>query len=218
MSKSFLKNFCVPFVSVLEKTLKLSKQEAVNLLAKSISEYVNKDNENVCDYVYVRSPKKGKKCCNLVDKKSSKFCSKHIKKDIEEDKVVAKKKEQPEKIKTVKNKMITCLSKSIEQFVNKKKPVNIKVQRNQFGNYQCIDNILLINPVTQEIIGIQNDDGRIDDLTIKDIEFCKDNNLLYKLPLNLSTNSDKPVEFVETQEVSLELENEDDDDFEDFEE
>ena len=106
------------------------------------------------------------------------------------------------------SELSTCLKALVEKSV-----AMIRVERNSFGNYQCLDEKIknfLIDPVSLEMIGIQNEDGKILDLSKSDIELCKELGYLFRLPLNLSekkensdfSNEKKEIEEDETCEQS----------------
>ena len=160
--------------------------------------------DKICEYIFQRSPKKGVKCTSCVDKKSEQFCSKHINKDITKVKKIVEKKVKPvEKVRTQKyvksSELSTCLKALVEKSV-----AMIRVERNSFGNYQCLDEKIkkfLIDPVSLEMIGIQNKDGNISDLSKSDIELCKELGYMFRLPLNLSEKKDGTVDNKEKKEV-----------------
>jgi len=161
------------------------------------------DSGKICEYIFQRSPKKGEKCGSKVDKNSEKFCSKHIKKENEKVKpVVEKKVKVVEKIKTQKRVKSQELSQKLSVFVenavshNRGSPF-IKVERNKHGNYQCLDEKIskfVIDPQTLEMIGIQRDDGSIEELSKSDIDICKELGYNFKLPLSLSSATNQQDE------------------------
>lgn len=161
------------------------------------------DDGKICEYMFQRSPKKGEKCGSRVDKNSEKFCSKHIKKENEKVKpVVEKKVKVVEKIKTQKRVKSQELSQKLSVFVenavshNRGSPF-IKVERNKHGNYQCLDERIskfLIDPQTLDMIGIQKDDGGIEELSKSDIDICKELGYNFKLPLSLSSTTNQQNE------------------------
>lgn len=202
---SFVNSFCVPFVSVIQKYLKVSEKEALDLVLEGVKSYAK--TTKTCEYIYLRSPKKGHRCESSIDKKSDKFCSKHMKKGTEEKKKVVKKKETTEKVRTKKNKEVTEFKESLQSFINKQKSVPlIKVCRNKYGNYQQLDSDFIIDPVTKEVIGLQKED-RVEDLTKNDIDKCLAMNLKYRLPLSLSEER----EHIESTNDVIEQEDFDDD-------
>lgn len=212
---SFVNSFCVPFVSVIQKYLKVSEKEALNLVIEGVKSYTN--SSKTCEYIYLRSPKKGHRCENSIDKKSDKFCSKHMKKGTEEKKKVVKKKETTEKVRTKKNKEVTDFKESLQSYINNQKTIPvIKVSRNKYGNYQQLDSEFIIDPVTKEVIGLQKDD-KVEDLTKEDIEKCVELNLKYRLPLSLSEEREVIESSSNNEEEEDWVEEEDDDCYEDDE-
>jgi len=177
---------------------KEKKEEKKTKRKKNVS-----DDGKTCEYVFQRSPKKGEKCCSRVDKNSEKFCSKHIKKENEKVKpVVEKKVKVVEKIKTQKRVKSQELSQKLSVFVenavshNRGSPF-IKVERNKHGNYQCLDEKIskfIIDPQTLDMIGIQRDDGSIEELSKSDIDICKELGYNFKLPLSLSSATNQQDE------------------------
>jgi hypothetical protein len=163
----------------------------------------------VCEYVYVRSPKKGERCSSYVDKKSDKYCSKHIKKDVEkpeqkDDKKTKKK--AVEKIKTEKTKKINEFSDKLQSFINSKTPL-IKIERNADGHYVIYDTSIVVNPMTLEAyakLKADSSKGELEELSKTDVEYCKENNIKYTLPSNLSTEEKRQTEAEDTDVQELE--------------
>jgi hypothetical protein len=158
-----------------------------------------KEESKLCSYTYQRGTKKDVKC-NLPCKQDSSFCSRHCKKtdDKKKDKVINK------KVETIKviNKLM------------KIKPT-LEINRNKFGNFETPNNLVYdIN--SKEIIGFQNTNGSIRDLIKTEIEWCKDNNLKFKLPFNLNIEQNNTLKL--PAENTLELEEEFNEDYEEQEE
>ena len=63
---------------------------------------------------------------------------------------------------------------------------HIQIRRNSFGNFEHQETRLVFNKETQEVIGKQNDDGTLSDLTKEDIEMCNKYKFKYVLPENLN--------------------------------
>lgn len=63
---------------------------------------------------------------------------------------------------------------------------HIQIRRNSFGNFEHHETRLVFNKETQEVIGKQNDDGTLSDLTKEDIESCNKYKFKYVLPENLN--------------------------------
>lgn len=64
------------------------------------------------------------------------------------------------------------------------------VRKNAFGNHEHPETHLVFNIKTSEVIGRQNDDGSIMDLTDDDIQNCKKYKFSYQIPDNLDKNTD----------------------------
>jgi len=180
-----------------EKQKKKSVKKSEKVEKKKKAEHIEENTGKVCEYIFVRSPKKGQKCSSRIDKKSEHYCSKHIKKPEEKDDTKAEKKvnkKPADKIKTEKTKAMNQLSESLKNFIDNKKTTQIRIERNKHGNYECVDEKLcglLVDPVTLEVFGTQDESGRINELTRDSIALCKEVNLLYKLPLSLSQIDDE---------------------------
>ena len=159
----------------------------------------SKEEAKLCSYTYQRGRKKDVKC-TLPCKQESNFCSRHCKKtdDKKKDKVVNK------KVETIKviNKLM------------KIKPT-LEINRNKFGNFET-PNSLVYDINSKEIIGFQNTNGSIRDLCKTEIEWCKDNNLKFKLPFNLNLEQNNTAKL--PVENTLELEEEFNEDYEEQEE
>jgi hypothetical protein len=155
-------------ISSIHKSIQKMKHEH-NMPDNNISKSSSKDEAKLCGYIYQRGTKKDVKC-TLPCKQESNFCSRHCKKtdDKKKDKIVNKK---VESIKVI-NKLL------------KIKPT-LEINRNKFGNFET-PNSLVYDINSKEIVGFQNTNGSIRDITKTEIEWCKENNLKFKLPFNLN--------------------------------
>lgn len=178
----------------MDKNDKAEKKESKSKKStnKSSRKSRSKKKEEICEYVYVRSPKKGERCCFNVDKKSDKYCSKHLKKDSEkvEQKEDKKAKKKPvEKIKTEKTKRINEFSDKLQNLITSKTPL-IKIQRNSGGYYVMQGTRIVINPSNLEAYARlkEEKDNELEELGKTDVEYCKENNIKYTLPSNLSSD------------------------------
>lgn len=184
--------------TVIENIMKESREE--NKESKENKESVKKSKktttksrkkskpEIICEYIYVRSPKKGERCSSLVDKKSTKFCSKHISKETDKQETKDDKKDKKktvEKIKSEKTRKMNDMSEKLQSFINSSIPL-IKIERNNDGLYLLQDTRIIINPSTLEAYGYLNDENNSVELRKNDIEMCKELNIKYQLPSNLS--------------------------------
>lgn len=107
-------------------------------------------------------------------------------------------KKTPVKNEIVKNDVVKKLTLNI--------PV-VPVRRNDHGNYEHPESSLVFNHKTQEVIGTQNSDGSISELTEDDIENCKKFKFNYILPSNLdktSTLDDVEVDELDDDEIEVE--------------
>lgn len=88
----------------------------------------------------------------------------------------------------------------------------IVIRRNSHNNYEHQESGLVFNNKTSHVIGRQNDDGTIDELTEEDINQCNAFKFKYKLPQNLDKLSSNDVKVEELEESDEES---DDDEIED---
>ena len=70
---------------------------------------------------------------------------------------------------------------------NIKKTV-VEITRNKWNNYVHTDSDLVFNNTSQKVIGKQNSDGSISELTIGDINICKQLGFKFILPENLDSS------------------------------
>jgi len=206
------------------KSSKTSEKKNEKKSEKGRKKKENSENKKECEYIFQRSPKKGVKCTCKVDKTSERYCSKHIKKDNDKVKPVVEKKEKVvEVIKTQKRVKVQELKGIIKNYVEKQKESPfVRVERNKFGNYQCVDEKitnLLIDPQTLEIFGRQKDDGGIQELSKSEVEICKELGYMFKIPINLSDGKSNNFDKDDKDENTVAIHNEDtDDDCEMYEE
>jgi len=93
---------------------------------------------------------------------------------------------------------------------------SVEIRKNKFGNFEHFESGLVFNNETKTVIGIQNQNGKIDSLKDKDIETCKKYKFKYVLPENL--NVDKGLSNVKVDDLDEEDEELDEDDLEEEEE
>ena len=86
---------------------------------------------------------------------------------------------------------------------------HIQIRRNSFGNFEHQETRLVFNKETQEVIGKQNDDGTLSDLTKEDIEMCNKYKFKYVLPENL--NKQTSLDIVKIDEMEDDEEEDEDD-------
>lgn len=65
----------------------------------------------------------------------------------------------------------------------------IAIRRNQFGNHEHPETSFIFDKKTKKVIGKQNSNGKIDDLTSADIETCKKMKFEFTIPKNLGSKS-----------------------------
>lgn len=105
---------------------------------------------------------------------------------------------------------------SVISSVVEKAGVN-EIRKNKFGNYEHFESGLVFMKDSSTAIGHQNNDtGKIDSLTDRDIEMCKKFKFTYKIPANL--NVGKGLENVKVDDLDEEEEDEEELDEDDLEE
>ena len=82
------------------------------------------------------------------------------------------------------------------------------IRRNKFNNYEDINTGFVFDNLSKKVIGKQNPDGRISDLTKEDINICNKYKFKYVLPNNLDKNT--RTEDVKVEELDEEEEEADD--------
>lgn len=86
---------------------------------------------------------------------------------------------------------------------------NILIRRNQHNNYEHPETGLVFNNATKVVIGKQNDNGSIDQLTENDIDQCNAFKFKFEIPLDLDSKSnlnDVKVDELEEGEETEETE------------
>ena len=84
----------------------------------------------------------------------------------------------------------------------------IAIRKNQWGNHEDPNTNFIFDKVTKKVIGKQNIDGSINELTKNDIVICHKYKYEYKIPSNLDSNLSLDEEKVD----DLDEDDEDDDD------
>ena len=173
---------------------------------------------NICSYTLKKGKNKGQ-VCGLKCLNNTQLCKKHsidedtINENKEENKNIIKSKEpkekkvkEPKEPKEPKEKKV---KEPKEKKVKEPKEPNqtgikvniferkkIQAKRNEHNNY-VLENNLVVHPVNKNIIGRQQDE-KIIELSIEDIEFCKENGFRYIEPSVMyfmdSENEKKEVE------------------------
>ncbi len=138
-----------------------------------------------CSYIFTRQPKTGERCPVKGTNKSGDnyYCSKHFKSettksttstDIEEGiKKVAKKAPTSTATKTVNKEVSEEKSQDfINKILEKKKT---RCVSNEHGNFWFKENRMVIDKDTKTILGNQEEDGSIGDLSQEQIDICEAN-------------------------------------------
>lgn len=162
-------------ISLISKELGASPALVIENFKKSLEQLKEntgkekKVSEKTCSYVYQRGSKKGARC-SFINKDGSNYCSRHCKKsdDKKKDKNVNK------KVEAVKNMTKLMKNKS-----------SLEIKKNKYDKFETQNN-LLYDLDTREIYGYQYPDGKARDLTKNEIQWCKENNLKFRYPFNLS--------------------------------
>ena len=94
--------------------------------------------------------------------------------------------------KKTKAESKTELSKQEKSIIAKisAKIEDISIKRNVFGNYEHGVTKLVFNNKTEKVIGKQNPDGTVDELTEDDFQLCDKYKFKYEIPENLDKNVD----------------------------
>lgn len=82
------------------------------------------------------------------------------------------------------------------------------IRRNKFNNYEDVNTGFVFNNLSKKVIGKQNPDGTVSDLTKEDINICNKYKFQYVLPTNLDKNT--KTEDVKVEELDEEEEEADD--------
>lgn len=119
--------------------------------------------------------------------------------NISQEKPAEKKVKSTKKL--IKNKED---DKKVLKAINAITPI-IQIRRNRFGNYEHGDSGLIFDRDDQVVIGKQNHDGCVLDLTDEDISLCKKFKFNYKLPENLDKykkTADVKIKEMEEEELN----------------
>jgi hypothetical protein len=118
--------------------------------------------------------------------------------------------------KNEKNTKITpCEPEIIKKLVSKL-PI-ISISRNKFGNYEHSETLFVFNNKNKKVIGKQNADGTISNLTKDDIDMCNKYKFGFEIPENLDTNkngADVEIDELEEKEEEKDEEFEEEHEFE----
>jgi len=103
---------------------------------------------------------------------------------------IMKEEERKEEKKPVVNQIVKKISASV--------PV-LNIRRNRFNNYEDINTGFVFDNLSKKVIGKQNADGTVSELTKEDINICNKYKFQFVLPSNLDKNS--RVEDVKVEEL-----------------
>jgi len=101
---------------------------------------------------------------------------------------------------TKNGKEIVVIEKSCKKFGSSEPSViskltseipTVRINKNVFGNYEHAETSLLFDDKTKKVIGKQNDDGTIANLTRDDMDICNKYKFCYVIPDNLNETKDK---------------------------
>lgn len=166
---------------------------------------VNPNEGKKCQHIMTgHSKNKGQQCGEKVsaESKTGLYCKTHLKNETKNPflKEVPKpsaeeEKTQPEPKKTLKKSEsdapLMPNAKDIKKIVEERTS-KISVKKNTWGNYEHSGSKLVLDPITQEVIGKQCDDGKILQLTKDDINLAKTVGFTkIKIPSNLSSTGTK---------------------------
>jgi len=129
-------------------------------------------------------------------------------KEKEEEEKKKEKKPTTTKVKKGEIQQNTPVFKAIEE-----KRETFKVQKNKFNNFVHKETGFVFNQQTHKVFGVQNEDGTIAALSVKDIELCKDNHWDFEIPDKVIT--EKPTVNVRRPTVTVEDDDDDDEEEED---
>ena len=161
---------------------------------------------NTCTYVLKKGKNKGD-LCGLKSFNNTQLCKKHSvdiiddieQKSNEEQNILPlekqpkepKKQKEPKepkqpkqpkekKEKKVKSKEEKKEPKEVSEKLNVFNKQKIQAKRNSYNNYVLLNN-LVVHPVNKNIIGRQQED-KVIELSIEDIEYCKEHGFRYLQP------------------------------------
>ena len=89
-------------------------------------------------------------------------------------------KKQEEEKKPVVNSIVRKISSTV--------PL-VNIRRNKFNNYEDVNTGLVFDNLSKKVIGKQNDDGTVRELTKEDINICNKYKFPFVLPMNLDKNT-----------------------------
>ena len=149
-----------------------------------------------------------------IDKNKGKKTSKRT---VDETKTRGSESSTKETIRSInannQQKDTELINKLVSKRIGSEK-TKIQLKRNSFNNYEHVDTGLIFN-TNNQVIGRQNNDGNLIELTIDDINLCKEYNLDYILPdklKNTTSNTNYSLPDSDHEDCNCEEEEEDEDD------
>ena len=141
---------------------------------------------------------KGCKCSGTKTDLMSRLLGKEDTKKAEDTKKpkTTSKKSTPREISPIEKKLVANIP-------------NILVKRNKYNNYEHPETGLVFNNETKTVIGKQNKNGSVDDLSEDDIDQCNAFKFKFQIPTNLDSKSklvDVKIEELDEDEGDDELE------------
>ena len=85
------------------------------------------------------------------------------------------------------------------------------IRKNAHGNHEHPETTFVFDPKTKKVIGKQNENGKVDPLSEKDIDICNKYKFSYVLPENLDSNARLEDEHVEELDEDEDVIDSDDD-------
>ncbi len=168
-----------------------------------------------CQYVYVKGDKEGESCSAKVSDESETgcFCKKHLahEKKGDEKKSSGGKKTTAAPKKAVGKKKAEAKEAEADAVSNLKETAPVfSVKMNKWRNYEHEGTGLLFDRKTEEVYGRQKSDGTVVQLTLDDIETCKNLGFKFRLPERLVSKDEKETEEEEEEIVDSDDQEEED--------
>ena len=180
--------------------------EKFNLDKKELTDMLENTTGNTTGNTTVTKKNVDSNLCKLTKKELVELCkSKGLKYSGTKNKLIENiqngEKQQNKPRKKEKTKVITDIVSKIPQ---------VAIRRNNFGNFEHPETSLVFDNSTKKVIGIQKQDGTIENLNKESIELCKQYKFNYDLPNNLNNKTLNEVDIsnlceeVEEEEVEEE--------------
>lgn len=185
-----------------------SIEDIVNILSShflSSSSTSSKTTTTTGCQVLMKSGERKNQACGASVVPNTTCCKRHSPKEEEktskEPKTEKKMKTEQKEEETKKVTKSSAGGKKSVAVVNSKPVLEViesrrkmfHIMQNAFGNYEHKETGFIFDSNTDEVIGKQDPDGTITPLSVNDIELCKENNWLFKVPLKPISNSTQPI-------------------------